>query len=194
MNHIDRARQEAAAILKIPPDAVVANDLTETVPWVRKHALVAAGDADSIFTFAVEESGKFLTFRDRDDLRPINRFFETENIRLPDGLPPEHFAGALRLLLGGPGGFVATPGFLEAERQDLASWLRPPVDESEKIFKAHVIPPSLETGSERWRLSFHFFNRRGAVERWIIAGNGNTIGSAGCELALPEWTFRHPYV
>jgi hypothetical protein len=190
----ERARFEAAAIFNVAPEMLIVHELTEGLPWVQRHVIIVAGDGERILTFAASESGEFLSFQDPNDLTFLNRFFEVESIRFPDGLPAEQFADSIRMLVAGPGGFVGTPRFLESEREDIAAWLRSPVEESQRLFEFHTKPPSLARHDEHWRLCFFYFNREGAVEQWIVEGNPGAIESVSWRLVLPKWTFRFPYV
>jgi hypothetical protein len=194
MSARDIAREEALKRWGAASGEPFVDDVSRRFPWASKHSLqLVLGPGGQRLMVAVGPGDERLPFGDPNDLKNLNRFFDVEFLALPDGLPPDVMAQAMRSFLVGPRGFVGSKAFLEEVVGDeINHWLRKPEDLD--AFIKHCADPLVELDGDRWTLRFFFFNERGGVESWSVVGRPNVIDEAKLDVALPDGTLRFPFV
>jgi len=194
---IETARQQAAQLWDVPLADVLATDLSADFFWADEHTIVHVARFDDSgrhdLVIAITKDGDSLIFGDPDDLSMINRFFDRENIALPEGLPVHRFATAIRSFLAGPRGLVGSTTFFDGMAiPRIERWLEAPGDED--LFRRHCRDPLLEVRPDHWQLEFFFFTEHGGIELWRVTGRPDSIGDATVSDAVPAGTFRFPWV
>lgn len=182
---------EAAASRAIG-GAVSLTDVKRNYPWARRHDVYMARAREGERVVAIGDEGEPLLCADSRDLAPLNLLFLREEVRLPEGIPVEQLAKAIRAFLAGPGGFVAGRDFLEKHRRlGLEDWLRP--GQAPELIERQCSDPVPKRVGSGWVLDFQFFTKRGGVERWTAKGDERSLQSATYAVTYGDGYFRFPY-
>lgn len=171
-----------------PSSSVLATNITHEFSWVRAHDL-----------FLVTQPGtRRATVAVGDDvcvlgsLEAANRVLAKEALDLTS---PTDLARSIRMLLRGAGGFVGGPAFLQHQRAigQLDLWI---VRTGDKTLLARVNeqePMLQKTTASAWNLHFIFLTLDGAVERWVVDGDGGQLSRAQPTVLCPPGTLIVPY-
>ncbi len=198
MAELDVLKALAADHFRCAANQVSAVDLTSRHPWLRKHRLYFVADhRNQQFLIVAGEPAGRLVFDPAGDrpakLEKLNRLFHAEAVTLPDGPTPEQLAWVLRACLVGPGGFVGSSAFWEAQKDALKLWTSPCPEDGPGLFRKYCQGPHLARRGIYWTLSFQYFTKEGGVERWHTSGDGQRVGHATFEQAEPAGRFFFPY-
>jgi hypothetical protein len=209
------ASKAAAAAWGVPVDEARAAQVTKYYPWCKRFDLFfVAGPEFRKALVAIDPGGTVLRFigergvpADVDRaarLAALNDLLAAEVGALPGALPAEQLANAVRAFLVDPSGFVASKAFLEEQKKskalDLWTYVAPHLPggdrhtqpERRELFTRACEDPVLEKHGQTWTLTFSYFTRSGAVERWRVEGDERRITKAQDSIALPPNTFSPP--
>jgi hypothetical protein len=189
------ALSAAAGLLGAPSELLFSDDITlSKFPWCHRHKffLVLNSEKRKVLV-SVDPSGRAYAFSpifNAFNMDEMNRIFQAEGIRLPDGLD---LAWTLRNTLAGPGGWVASKEFFQDETAALAQWTAPCPADGPKRFEQSCLDPKLKKKGKEWVLEFRYFNPLGGVEECRAEGDGKSVLSFNSTEVLPNGTFQVPY-
>lgn len=198
MNQVETAKYLAASVWKCSPNDVYIEDVTEYYSWARSHTVMTAIDSERRSLLATfNPDGDPLLFHNlagiAANLESLNRLLQTEQIKLPTGIPAEQLAEALRNFLVNIGGFVGSQDFWEQQKDSMDIWTSRMPHGGKELFKNHCQNPSIHRHDDEWRLEFSYFNNQGGVERWRVSGDRQAVREAAFETTVPDRTFLFPY-
>jgi hypothetical protein len=197
------ALDAATAFLRVPPASVSLLDITASkFPWSTQHPFfMAINQQDrSKLLISVNPDGTAYPFRPipsvreaydaRINLFVANDLFLAEQVVLPGGLD---LAWALRNMIAGLGGWVASQAFFDAEKDALSMWTTLCPQDGPKRFEELCADPVIAATADRWILDFRYFNLSGGVELWHAEGDHRSVLSFAADQVLPNKTFLVPY-
>jgi hypothetical protein len=192
--HEESAKRAAAAVWHCKPEETFAQNLSASYPWLHKNSVFLIKNIKHIkMLVAVSHDGIATPFQGAKNIAPLNQLLESENVQLPDSLGPEKLAGAIRAFTLGPGGFVASPSFWEAQQRSLKMWTTHDPQGGPALFQKYCESPVLSNEGQLWKLSFFYFNDQGGVEKWSVSGDAGKIRNADSSMVSPNGTFVFPY-
>jgi len=190
----ETARQAAAIQWKMPVAQVYEQEISSNFPWCRKHRVfLVLNQNRAALVVVVEDEGQAMVFSGTDVLTKLNRLIQEEGIHLPGALSPMQIAEMTRRFLAGTGGFVGSSAFWHEQQDALSMWTSPSPKEGPKLFRDYCRDPIMKQENGTWRLNFYYFNNRGGVDEWNIAGDTSQIKSAQPHQVVPQGTFLFPY-
>lgn len=193
-SHEEIAKRAAAAIWQCKPEDTFAQNLSFSYPWIHKNSIFLVKNLQHIkMLVAVSAEGVATPFLGAKNFGQLNQLLESENVRLPDFVGPEKLAAAIRSFTVGPGGFVASPAFWEAQQRSLKMWTSRDPNRGPMAFHNYCQGPVLEKNAGQWKLDFFYFNDQGGVEKWSVSGDARMIIHVDSSAALPNGTFVFPY-
>jgi hypothetical protein len=185
----------AAGYFGASPEPLFSTDITPSrFPWSHGHTffLVMNSEKRKVLV-SVDAAGQAHAFSPGSkelNLAALNRILQVEGVRLPEGLD---LAWTLRNALAGPGGWVASKDFFQAEKAALAQWTAHCPASGSKRFEQSCLDPILKKKGENWVLEFRYFNPSGGVEICRAEGDGKSVLSFMTTELLPNGTFQVPY-
>jgi hypothetical protein len=185
----------AAGFFGAPPESLFSSDITSSkFSWSRRHRffLVMNPEKQKLLVSG-DPSGQAHSFSPASkelNLDTLNRIFQAEGVRLPDGLD---LPWTLRNTLAGLGGWVASKELFQAEKAALSQWTAPYPTDGPQRFEQSYLDPILERKGENWVLEFRYFTPLGGLEKCHAEGNGTGVLSFTTAEVFPKGTFRVPY-
>jgi len=193
-SHEQSAKRAAAAIWQCKPEQTFAQDLSVSFPWIHKSSVLLLKSIDhKKMLVVVSSDGVATPFPVAKTVVALNRLFESENVELPKSMPPDKLAAAIHSFTLGPGGFVGSPAFWEAQQRSLKMWTTHSPKDGPLLFQKYCESPVLSQEGVVWKMRFYYFNDRGGVEKWSVSGDNKKIREVNSSPALPDGTFVFPY-
>ena len=189
------AKQAAAQVWNCAPKQVITQDQTASLyPWAQKHSFILAQGPNVVrMLITVDQNGAATVFNDPKNVKAVNQIFQTEGIKLPDGITAKQLALTVRTLLLGPGGFIGSEEFYAREKSALYMWTSPSPQDGPALFQKYCQDPVVQHQDRGWTLVFYYFNNKGGVEEWKVTGDAQAIKDAKWEPVAPDKTFMFPY-
>lgn len=193
-SHEEIAKRAAAAFWHCEPKDTFAQSLSALYPWLHKHSIFLVKNIKHVkILIVVSQKGVATPFASAKAIGPLNGLLESENIQLPDSLSPEKLSSAIRAFTLGPGGFVASPSFWDAQQRSLKMWTTRDPTGGPALFHKYCQNPVLLREGQHWKLGFYYFNDKGGVEKWSVSGDARKILDIDSSPAAPDGTFVFPY-
>ena len=187
----------AAQTLQVPAEDLFFGRIESEFPWVKQGGILWARTSDfrsALFWVRPDGPDIWLNPPELKGLPGLSFMLSSNVDDLPDKLKPIELAEAVRKLAVEPRGYVASQEFLKKHKPYLVNWLPQNNAQQQKLFADQCQDPILTKGeSEKWKLSFKYFNPQGGVEQWIVEGDARHISSAKESEALPDKTFYWPF-
>jgi hypothetical protein len=192
--HIRPAVTKASSILGASRSDLIASVVSSKFPWLREGAIVWVRTRDfKHCMFWVKDDLEPVLLNGDDRLAALSRLLVTNVGSLPDSLEADVLAQAIRQLGYDPRGLLASPELLERIGDTLDVWLKNKDASDRQLFISACSGPVLRAeGDHGWELEFNFFNVKGGVEAWKVAGDHAAIHSAESTMLLPDHTFFWP--
>ncbi len=188
------AKRAAAAVWQCKPEQTFAQDLPASFPWIHKSTVFLLKSIDhKRMLVVVSSQGLATPFPPSKTVVALNHLFESESVELPKSLPPDRLAAAIHAFTLGPGGFVGSPSFWEAQQRSLKMWTMHSPKDGPALFQKYCESPALSQEGTAWKLHFYYFNDQGGVEKWSVSGDARKIRDIDTSAVLPNGTFVFPY-
>jgi hypothetical protein len=189
-------KKAALVNVRPPEDEWWIRDLTDSYPWLDCESMYWIIDThDESAIILGHGEGKYECLNLPAQARRIGEIIAASLGSVPsEEMDAEGLAKLLTEWYRDPRGRLATPEFLEQEKQLLESWVVG-TDETLGSLKGVCGPIQYDVFDEgNWLLLFNFINRKGGVEQWRVAGESDPfeINDIRIEMIKPEGSFFYP--
>jgi hypothetical protein len=188
------AATKASALLGVPRSELLTAVVSAKFPWLREGEIVWSRTASfkhCMFWIKGEDEAILLNGKDR--MSALSNVLVANVGSLPDNLSAETLALAIRQLGEDPRGILGGKQMMERFGDSIEILLKNDDAHDRKLFlDANTEPVLRSVGDHGWALDFTFFNPKGGVEAWKVAGDHAAIESMESTTLLPDHTFFWP--
>jgi len=188
------ASAKASTLLGVSRGELLTGVVSAKFPWLHEGEIVWSRTPDfrhCMFWIREDEEPVLLDGKDR--MSAISSVLVANVGSLPDNLPAETLALAIRQLGEDPRGLLAGKAFLKRFGDDPGVLLKSDDAPSRQVLLDASTDPVLRSvGDHGWELDFRFFTPKGGVEAWKVEGDHAAIHRMDCAVYLPDHTFFWP--
>lgn len=188
------ATNKASELLGVGRSELSTAVVTAKFPWVREGEIVwSRTPSFKHCMFWIKDDAEPVLLNGKDRMSALSSLLVASVGALPNELPADTLAQAIRQLGEDPRGLLAGKELVERVGDSLGIWLKHDDAHDRQLFlDANTDPVLRSEGEHGWKLEFNFFNTKGGVEAWKVEGDHAAIQHLEQTERLPEHTFFWP--
>ena len=192
--YIRLASTRASELLGVGRSELTTAVVSAKFPWLREGQIVWSRTAKfEHCMFWIKADDEVVLLNGKDRMKALSSLLVASVGSLPGDLSADTLAQAIRQLGEDPRGLLAGHELLERVEDSLSIWLKTDDAHDRQLFiDANTDAVLRSSGDHGWTLDFNFFNTKGGVEAWKVAGDHAAIQQMECTERLPDHTFFWP--